>query len=130
MEVGEPTCGKFISSTVSPWRFARARAHRVARDRSVTITTRTRNYRKRADPRFLLRSIIFAVFKDTGAKVVMDDFGTGYSSLSYLQSFPFDKIKVDRSFVADLETNNNNAAIVRAVISSTQTLNCRCERRA
>ncbi len=60
--------------------------------------------------------------KTLGAKIVMDDFGTGYSSLSYLQSFPFDKIKVDRSFVSDLETNNNNAAIVRAVISLTRSL--------
>ena len=65
---------------------------------------------------------ILRCLKTLGAKIVMDDFGTGYSSLSYLQSFPFDKIKVDRSFVSDLETNNNNAAIVRAVISLTRSL--------
>ena len=53
----------------------------------------------------------------------MDDFGTGYSSLSYLQSFPFEKIEVDRSFVADLETNNDNAAIVRAVITLANSFN-------
>ena len=52
----------------------------------------------------------------------MDDFGTGYSSLSYLRSFPFDKIKIDRSFVSDLETNNNSAAIIRAVITLSRTL--------
>jgi EAL domain-containing protein (putative c-di-GMP-specific phosphodiesterase class I) len=46
----------------------------------------------------------------------MDDFGTGYSSLSYLQSFPFDKIKIDRSFISNLETSAQSAAIVRAVI--------------
>ena len=47
----------------------------------------------------------------------MDDFGTGYSSLSYLQSFPFDKIKIDRSFIANVQSNHQSAAIVRAVIA-------------
>ena len=46
----------------------------------------------------------------------MDDFGTGYASLSSLQSFPFDKIKIDRTFVSSVESNGNSAAIVRAVI--------------
>ncbi|WP_275945387.1 EAL domain-containing protein [Bradyrhizobium sp. IC3123] len=47
----------------------------------------------------------------------MDDFGTGYSSLSYLQSFPFDKIKIDRSFISNLEATPQSAEIVRAVLS-------------
>ncbi len=54
--------------------------------------------------------------KSFGVAIAMDDFGTGYSSLSYLQSFPFDKIKIDRAFVANIESNPQSAAIVRAVI--------------
>lgn len=47
----------------------------------------------------------------------MDDFGTGYSSLSYLQSFPFDKMKIDQSFVANLGHSQQAATIIRAVIA-------------
>lgn len=52
-----------------------------------------------------------------GVRISMDDFGTGYSSLSYLRSFPFDKIKIDRSFVQDLDSNHDGQAIMRSIIS-------------
>jgi diguanylate cyclase (GGDEF)-like protein/PAS domain S-box-containing protein len=52
-----------------------------------------------------------------GVRISMDDFGTGYSSLSYLRSFPFDKIKIDQSFVRDLSGNRDAQAIVRSIIS-------------
>ena len=55
--------------------------------------------------------------KNLGVRIAMDDFGTGYSSLSYLQSFPFDKIKIDQSFIANLNRGQQSAAIIRAVIA-------------
>jgi len=59
---------------------------------------------------------------EIGVRISMDDFGTGYSSLSYLHSFPFDKIKIDRLFVHDLDANADCAAIVRAVTGLGKTL--------
>jgi EAL domain-containing protein (putative c-di-GMP-specific phosphodiesterase class I) len=57
------------------------------------------------------------VLRNFGVRISMDDFGTGYSSLSYLRSFPFDKIKIDRSFIKDLATNSDCGAIIKAVAS-------------
>lgn len=54
--------------------------------------------------------------KSMGIRIAMDDFGTGYSSLSTLQAFPFDKIKIDRSFVHNVHQSRQNAAIVRATL--------------
>jgi diguanylate cyclase (GGDEF)-like protein/PAS domain S-box-containing protein len=58
-----------------------------------------------------------------GVRIAMDDFGTGYSSLSNLQAFAFDKIKIDRSFISNLETSPQSATIVRAVIGLGRGLN-------
>jgi diguanylate cyclase (GGDEF)-like protein len=60
--------------------------------------------------------------KDIGVCIAMDDFGTGYSSLSYLRRFPFDKIKVDRTFVSDLTDGSENAVIIQAVVSIARAL--------
>jgi len=57
-----------------------------------------------------------------GIKIAMDDFGTGYSSLGYLRSFPFDKIKIDKSFIHDLPSKEDSVAIVRAVVGLSSSL--------
>ena len=60
--------------------------------------------------------------RELGLHISMDDFGTGYSSLSYLRRFPFDKIKIDRSFIRDLPDSKGAAAIVRAIIRMSASL--------
>jgi diguanylate cyclase (GGDEF)-like protein/PAS domain S-box-containing protein len=60
-----------------------------------------------------------------GVRISLDDFGTGYSSLSYLRRFPFDKLKIDKSFVQDCQTNPDAAAIVSAIITLGQCLHIR-----
>jgi len=60
---------------------------------------------------------------DYGINISMDDFGTGYSSLSYLKRFPIDTIKIDRSFVNDIDTSPDDAEIIHTIINMGQTLN-------
>ena len=63
-------------------------------------------------PMHLLQSL-----RTLGVRTALDDFGTGYSSLSYLQRFPFDKIKIDKSFIDDVGTCDESVAIVRAIVA-------------
>ncbi|MDO9709314.1 bifunctional diguanylate cyclase/phosphodiesterase [Paracraurococcus lichenis] len=60
---------------------------------------------------------ILRALKSLGVSVALDDFGTGYSSLSYLREFPFDRVKIDKSFVSDLSRDEGSAAIVTAMIA-------------
>lgn len=60
--------------------------------------------------------------RELGVRIAMDDFGTGYSSLSYLQNFPFDKIKIDRSFIQNLSKGKESVAILHAITSLARTL--------
>ena len=61
--------------------------------------------------------------KGLGISIALDDFGTGYSSFSYLQTFPFDKLKIDQTFIADLTTRSDSAAIVCAITALARILN-------
>jgi len=76
----------------------------------------------------IMKDVKAAVFtltalKSMGIHIAIDDFGTGYSSLSYLKSFPIDQLKIDQSFVRDVITDTNDAAISKAIIAMAHSMN-------
>jgi len=94
-----------VATVVSALAFAQFPAHRL--ELEITEAVLLQNNEATLSVLHQLRGL--------GVKISMDDFGTGYSSLSYLRSFPFDKIKIDQSFVRDLANNPDSIAIIRAV---------------
>ena len=65
---------------------------------------------------------LLSLLRQRGIKISIDDFGTGYSSLSYLVSFPVDQIKIDKSFIHQLETDPRHKALVEAIVSMSRAL--------
>jgi EAL domain-containing protein (putative c-di-GMP-specific phosphodiesterase class I) len=70
-------------------------------------------------------ALVLAELKKLGLRLALDDFGTGYSSLSYVRRFPIDTLKVDQSFVRDLNTDPDDASVVSAVINMGKSLQMR-----
>jgi EAL domain-containing protein (putative c-di-GMP-specific phosphodiesterase class I) len=66
--------------------------------------------------------VLLHKLKNLGVSIVLDDFGTGFSSLSYLVSFPFDKLKIDKSFTQEIGVSNSCRAVVSSALSIAQTL--------
>jgi len=84
----------------------------------ITETAVTRDFRQaRAS---------LSLIKQVGCHVSLDDFGTGYSSLSYVHRLPFDTIKIDRSFVAEVDTDVASAKIIRSVMDLCRNLGLEC----
>jgi diguanylate cyclase len=68
---------------------------------------------------------ILQSLREVGIRVAIDDFGTGYSNLGYLRKFPLDALKIDQSFVCQIDTVGDDTAIVTAVVGMAQSLNLR-----
>jgi EAL domain-containing protein (putative c-di-GMP-specific phosphodiesterase class I) len=137
IELGEWVCGEacrecrrwrdmgrrdmFVSVNVSAVQFAQPRLIESVRRALEDAGLEPAGLQLEITESSLMRDAETAVamlraFKNMGVRVAIDDFGTGYSSLAYLKRFPVDVIKVDQSFVRDLCDDEENAAIVRAII--------------
>ena len=101
------TRGNIVSSVVSALAASGLEAQRLELEitESVILEKTDRNI------------AVLNQLRELGVRISMDDFGTGYSSLSYLRSFRFDKIKIDQSFVRDLENDSESRGIIAAIAS-------------
>jgi diguanylate cyclase (GGDEF)-like protein/PAS domain S-box-containing protein len=101
-----------LASIVSAFAASRLSAHRL--ELEITEATLMQNNESTLSTLHKLRQL--------GVRIALDDFGTGYSSLNYLRSFPFDKIKIDRCFIAHLCEDNKSVAIVHAIANLARSL--------
>jgi diguanylate cyclase (GGDEF)-like protein len=97
---------------------AEARIDPARIDLEVTETALMQNFDRARDALTMLKA--------TGARISLDDFGSGYSSLSYVHQLPIDKIKIDRSFVAEIERGGAGSEIVKTIIDLCRSLNLEC----
>jgi diguanylate cyclase (GGDEF)-like protein len=119
--------GCSVAVNVSPAQFRSADFFRVVVDALETSRLPANRLEIEITELVVLQDSEFTVallhrLKELGIRIAMDDFGTGYSSLGYLRSFPFDKIKIDQSFIRDLSKSKDSLAILCSVVGLARTL--------
>ncbi|WP_416426465.1 EAL domain-containing protein [Pseudomonas sp. App30] len=111
-----------VSVNLSPAQFARSDVVREVRDALVQTQLPAHRLELEVTENVMMHDIENALgtltaLKELGVKLNMDDFGTGYSSLGYLRTYPFDSLKIDKRFIAALESTDSDRAVVQAIIS-------------
>ena len=119
-----------MAVNVSAVQFKRGNVEKLVRDVITTSGLQPQYLEIELTESMLLHDMDYMLsllntLKQMGLKLAIDDFGTGYSSLAYLKKFKIDRLKIDRSFVRDIASDPNDAAIVRAVVQMAHTLNLR-----
>ncbi len=129
-------CRRWQDDSLPPMRVAVNLSGRQFRESNINRIVRSALHNTRLDPHKLELEVTESIIlpnanriirllrdlKAIGVNQALDDFGTGYSSLSYLQRLPVQRLKIDRSFIANITSNPNDTAIVRAVISMAHSL--------
>jgi len=111
-----------VAINLSGYKLASQNIIQTIEDALQSINFATKNIEVEITENILMRDTkattsVLDKIKNLGLKIALDDFGTGYSSLSYLTSFPFDTIKIDRSFVKGCVSNEKNIVIIKAIIA-------------